>query len=133
MVLKTAKGAANLEEITPVVLTPAESDEQRHSTDNLMQERDRAAILRAEAKRIHAELKELNAGKRAAKAERVAMTPLQKVVAKQATTPVWLPGNLADRVTARVEAGQDQETAIKEVFVALEVATRTVLDKPAAE
>ncbi len=133
---KAAKGAI-LDPMTPVVRTPDETTEQAKSMESLMNEQqqpgDRAAILRAQMRANAAELKELNAGKRAAKAERVAMTPLEKVVAKQATTPVWLPGNLAERVRARMAAGQDQGQAFEEMFAFLRAATYAELSKPAVE
>jgi hypothetical protein len=131
MVLKTAKGAANLQEITPVVLTPAETTEQTRSMESMMESQDNYTRLQAEAKRINAELKAAKAEKQAAKAAKVAkvaLTELEKIVAKQATTPVWLPSNLAARVQARVQVGQDQAEAFEEMFAWLRTATQAELD-----
>ena len=114
MVTKLAKGA-KLEEMSPVVRAADETVAQESSLEFLM----------AEKVRVDEALK-------AARAAMPQLSKLDRVIAKQATQETWLPVNLANRVTNRVKAGQDQETAIKEVFVALEVAARTELEKWAA-
>jgi hypothetical protein len=115
MVTKSKTGA-NLEAMSTVERAADETVQQETSLEFLM----------AEKVRVDAALK-------AARAAMPQVTKLERVIAKQATQETWLPVNLAKRVANRVKAGQDQETAIKEVFVALEVATRTELEKWAAE
>src|SRR5260221_5256699 len=101
-----------------------------------MESQDNYARLQAEAKRINAEFNAAKAEKqaaKAAKAAKVARTELEKIVAKRATTPVWLPAKLALRVTARVAGGQDQETAFEELFAWLRQATQFEVDRTATE
>src|SRR5260370_39406991 len=98
MVLKTAKGA-KLEEQVSVVRAADETVQQESSLEFLM----------AEKVRVDAALK-------AAKAAMPQVTKLERVIAKQAAQEVWLPGDLAKRVGARVKGGQLQGVAIDEVF-----------------